>query len=98
MSLRHVALLRFLPDTTSEHVTALMSGLATLPPAIPELREYRFGPDVGLADDNWHFAIVADFDDAAAYERYQVDPEHRALIEKLIVPILEARAAVQHEV
>lgn len=98
MTLRHIALLRFRPGTSDEHVEALMTGLGSLPAAIPELRDYRFGRDLGLSTDNWQFGIVADVDDARAYERYRLHPAHRALIDELISPVLEARASVQYEV
>jgi hypothetical protein len=34
------------------------------------------GPDAGLRDGAWSFAIVNDWVDAAAYRRYDLDEEH----------------------
>ncbi|MEY2456505.1 MAG: hypothetical protein QOK06_1599, partial [Acidimicrobiaceae bacterium] len=58
--LRHVVLFRWKEGTTVEQIAAIEDGLAGLPAAIPELVDYRFGSDAGLADGNWDFAVVAD--------------------------------------
>ena len=95
---RHVALLRFSPESTDEQHQALADGLATLPAAIPAIKGYQFGPDAGDRADNWHFAIVADFDDAEGHRTYVEDPTHRRLIAELVHPIVVDRAAVQYEI
>jgi hypothetical protein len=94
--LRHVALFTWKPDTTAEQVQAYWRGLAGLPSAIPEIRAYRFGPDVGIADGNADFALVADFDDEEAWRTYQHHPEHQRVIADLARPIVETRHAVQY--
>ncbi len=92
---RHVVLLTWKEGTDAAAVRAVAEGLAALPDAIPELREYRFGADLGIADGNADFAIVGDFDDVEAWRRYQEHPEHQRVIVELIRPILASRAAVQ---
>ena len=49
----------------------------------PGTLSYTIGSDLGLRDDNWGFAIVADFTDVDAYRNYDLDPAHN-----------QARAAV----
>jgi hypothetical protein len=90
---RHVSLLKFNDPAAVERVTA---EIAKLPGIIPALREYRFGPDAGLADGNFDLGIVADFDDVAGYEEYRDNPEHRRIIAEVIRPVLADRAAVQY--
>ena len=41
--------------------------------------------------------VVADFDDVDGYLVYRDHPDHQAVIQELIRPILAARAAVQHD-
>lgn len=94
---RHVALFRWGAATTSEAVEALQQALAELPSSIQELRGYRTGPDVGLREGNWDFAVVADFDDVAGWQAYSAHPAHQRLIAELILPMLGERAAVQYE-
>ena len=95
---RHVVMLRWTDTATADDRRAVLDGLASLPPAIPEIRSYRVGVDAGLVPDaNFDLAIVADFDDIAGYLVYRDHPVHQAVIAEHIRPILASRAAVQHE-
>ena len=76
----------------------MSAGLGELPGMIDTIRAYRFGPDVGLAESNFDYAVVADFDDEAGYLAYRDHEAHRELIARHIAPILAERAAVQHVV
>ena len=58
---------------------------------------YRHGPDAGISDGDWDYAVVAVFESEAAYHDYSVDPDHVALIGQHIKPNIAARAAVQIE-
>lgn len=95
--LRHVVLLTYVDDATPEQLDALLTGLGELPAQIEEIRSYQFGLDVCRSDGNAHLAIVANFDDFDAYQRYHVHPAHTELINTLSLPILKARSAVQFE-
>jgi len=64
--LRHAVVFRWKEGTTDAQVAAVVSALRELPAHIPELRSYHFGPDLGLADGNGDFAVVADVDDAVS--------------------------------
>jgi hypothetical protein len=93
--LRHVVCLTWNEGATPAAVAAVADALAELPALIPELRAYSIGPDVGLAPGNADFAIVADFDDADGWRRYQAHPAHQAVLVERIRPILASRVAVQ---
>lgn len=95
---RHVVMLRWTEAATAEQRDAVPTALATLPPQIPEIRSYQVGRDAGhAAPGNYDLVIVADFDDVAGYETYRDNPVHEDVIARFIRPILESRAAVQHE-
>ena len=72
-----------------------MEALAELPDRIPEIRRYAFGADLGLAEGNYDFAVVGDFDDEDAYRRYAAHPEHQRVIAERIRPLIDSRVAVQ---
>ncbi len=93
---RHVVMFQLKPEATDAERVAISSGLAALPAAIDAIRAYRFGPDAGLAPDNWDFVVVADFDDEAGYLVYRDHPAHQAVIADAIKPAISARAAVQY--
>jgi hypothetical protein len=95
---RHVVLLCWKPDATQEARDMVRQALLGLPAEIEELRSYVIGEDVGKTDGNYSMAVVADFDDEAGYLVYRDHDTHQRIIRELIRPILESRAAVQHEV
>jgi stress responsive alpha/beta barrel protein len=96
--IRHVVLFTWTPEATEEQKRAVHAGLATMPAAIGAIRAYKFGPDAGINPANCDYAVVADFDDAAGYVSYRDHPEHRALVENYISPIVASRAAIQFEI
>jgi hypothetical protein len=83
--------------TTEEQRRTVADQLATLPGKIAELRGYHFGPDAGVNPGNADFAVVADFADVDDYLVYRDNPDHRAIIEAYITPIVASRTAVQYE-
>ena len=91
----HVALFTWKPGTTDEQIQALTDALSALPGLIADIRSYRLGSDAGVVEGNDSFAMVAEFDDLDAYERYAADPRHRQVIEQVLRPILATRHAVQ---
>jgi hypothetical protein len=95
--LRHVVTLTFQDDTTTEQVDEIVGRLRALPDAIPELRSYVVGTDVGRSRGNASLAIVADFDSWDGFEAYRDHPAHVAVATEVIVPVLAGRGAVQHE-
>src|SRR3954468_24457644 len=95
---RHVVLMRWKDSATADQKRAAREGLATLPGLIPELRSYQVGEDAGITPQgNSDMAIVADFDDVDAFLVYRDHPAHQDVITRLIRPIFESLAALQHE-
>lgn len=97
MSVRHVALFRWRDRVTSAQVEAVERALRALPGAIPAIRDYRFGRDLGVNEGNADFAVVADFDSLDDYLAYRDHPEHRAFLTGVVGPLLASRVTVQYE-
>jgi hypothetical protein len=93
--IRHVSCLTWSDAATPNAVAAVVAALDALPAQIPDIRAYHVGADLGLADGNADLVIIADFDDVAAWRRYQEHPAHRAVIVEQIRPILAGRTAAQ---
>jgi len=93
--IRHVSLFSFAEGADAVQRAAVTSALEALAREIPELRDYRFGPDAGINADNFDYAVVADFDDVYGYLAYRDHPAHRRVLVEVIAPIISARAAVQ---
>lgn len=95
--LRHVALFRFKPEATNEQIEAAMVALSTLPDKIDALRKFRFGPNAGITEGAWDFAVVAVLDDADDYATYRDHPAHRAVLREAIAPLISETARIQFE-
>ncbi|NNE94448.1 MAG: Dabb family protein [Acidimicrobiales bacterium] len=80
-------------DAVKAEIAAGLNRLATL----DAVTSYHHGPDLGVADGNWDYAIVGDFADEAAYRVYATEDGHLSLINDLIKPNISARAAVQYQ-
>jgi hypothetical protein len=94
---RHVVLFNWTPEATDEQKERVASELGRLPGLIPTLRSYQMGRNAGINPGGYDFGVVADFDDLEGYLAYRDNPEHRAIIETHITPIVAQRAATQYE-
>ena len=95
--IRHMVMFRWTAEATQEQKQRVAAELRRLPALLPVLRAYHVGADLGLVKGNFEFAAVADFDDLEGYQTYRDNPEHRAIIDKHITPIVAQRAATQYE-
>jgi Stress responsive A/B Barrel Domain len=95
--IRHVVVFTWTDGMTPELEDSFAAELRALAPTLPGLRAYHCGPDAGLNEGNFDFAVVADFDDAESYLAYRDDPAHQAIIARYSRPNTKSRAAVQYE-
>lgn len=95
--LRHVVLLQWNDDVDAAHVEATSAALDERVAPIPEIAEYRHGPDLGLADGNFDYAIVGEFASVDDYIVYRDHPDHQAVIAEYIKGHVSARTAVQYD-
>jgi hypothetical protein len=95
--IRHVALFAWTPGATAEQKKRVATELRALRPLMTGVCAYHAGPDAGLADGNFDFAVVGDFADAPSYAAYNDHPATRAVIEQSVRPIMRERVAIQYE-
>jgi Stress responsive A/B Barrel Domain len=95
--IRHTVLFKWAADATGEQKKAAATEVAGLPSIVPSIRAFASGPDARFAENNFDFAVTADFDDEAGYFAYRDDPGHREIVQRHITPIVAQRAAVQYE-
>ena len=95
--IRHVVMFRWRPEATDEQKQRVATELAALPPLMTGLVSFHCGADQGLVAGNADFVVTADFESADAYLAYRHHPEHVAVVERAINPIVEQRTGVQFE-
>lgn len=94
--IRHIIFFKFKADATEPAIADLEASLKGLPGLIAEIRAFSCGRDVLRSARSYDLALIADFDDLAALDRYQVHPDHQAVVAKVKV-LAESVIAVDFE-
>lgn len=95
--IRHIALFKLKDDADPSTKQSLEEGLFLLAQTIPQISSYEYGADLGLRAGNFDFAVVADFEDAEAFEAYVQHPDHQQFLKSRLTPVLADRVSVQFE-
>jgi Stress responsive A/B Barrel Domain len=95
--IRHVVLFAWTAEATQAQRQRVADELGTLPPMMSGLRSFKVGPDAGLVEGNFDFAVVADFENPQSYLAYREHPAHQAIVHQFIRPITRTKASVQYE-
>jgi hypothetical protein len=93
--IRNVVLLRLKPGADRAALAESLDAIEAL--RTPGMHGIRARLDAGLREGNWDGAVVADFEDAAAYQEYDRDEEHNRIRQGMAV-LVETIARCQLEV
>jgi hypothetical protein len=96
--IRHVVLFAWVPEATDKQKHQVAEDLGALPSLLTGLRSFHAGPDAGIIEGNFDFAVVADFEDRESYLAYRNHPAHRAVVDQVINAITKDRVAVQYQI
>ncbi|MEY4373534.1 MAG: hypothetical protein RL219_2303 [Actinomycetota bacterium] len=94
---RHVVMFNFKDGVTDAQIGAYAAAIRNLPSVIPQIRDYRLGPDLGVNPGNFAMVVCGDFASVDDYIAYRDHPEHQRVIKEIGLPIIAQRAAVQFE-
>jgi hypothetical protein len=94
--LRHIVLLRWKPDADEAAREAVREAIAAMPGRTSEIRTLRWGDNVGNRPNAYDFAVVMDFDDRAAFDRYLAGDAHREYVVGPARAAVASIAAIQH--
>jgi hypothetical protein len=90
----NLALYTWREGTTREDVAQVEAALSRMPKVIPVLKEYHFGPSLGLRPGTAEFAVCAVMP-REELGTYLDHPEHQRVVRDVISPLLASRTAVQ---
>lgn len=96
MTIRHIVMWKLgadEADTKALHAEEICRRLMALDGVVPEIEAIDVRPNVAYPGKNWDVALVADFADVAALERYAVHPEHQKVVE-YVRSVASDRAAI----
>jgi frataxin-like iron-binding protein CyaY len=97
MPFRHVVMFKWADHAPDDQADRVREGLNALPPIIDQIRGYVHGTDVGVAEGNFDYVLVADFDNVADFVVYRDHPQHQLFIAEVITGNVAGRAAVQYQ-
>lgn len=81
--IQHLVFFKWSDEATAEQVDEIAEGLGNLPDKIAEIKSFLFGKDVIRSERSYDFALVSEFENLEALDRYQVHPEHQAVVAKV---------------
>lgn len=97
MTIRHLVLFSFPEGRDAAYLEKMQAGLAELAAAVPDIETASWGLDITDESNHYDFALVFDFTDRAAYERYRHHPAHRKFIEDYMRAVPMKKVRVQYE-
>ncbi|KTS01500.1 MULTISPECIES: Dabb family protein [Microbacterium] len=98
MSIRHIVLWKLAADdadTRALHAEQIEERLLGLRDVIDEIEHLEIGRNVVSPQTNWDVALVSQFADADALERYQVHPAHQE-VAAFVRSVVAERACVDY--
>ena len=98
--IQHIVLLKLKPDATAEQKAALLEGLIALKDTISGIESVRGGDDNSPEGKqhgfNWGFVMT--FADADARDASLPHPDHKALGQQLLRPIVDDVLVFDYEI
>ena len=91
----HLVIFTWIAEVKAEQVENLRHALTRLATEFSETASIRHGPDLGFREVNGDYALIATFADRAAWDAYQADPRHKAVVRDFVQPIQASRLTVQ---
>ena len=97
--IRHAVIFTLKAGTPRESVTSALNNAKRLLPAIPGVRSFSMGEDLGLQPGrSGDMAVVAEFDSIDEVKTYLSHPVHLDYIKDNLAGIVETRISVQFEI
>jgi len=98
VSIRHIVLWKLAADdadTRALHAEQIADQLRGLVGVIREIEHLEVGQNVAFPQSNWDVALVSEFADIEALERYQVHPAHQE-VAAFVRSVVAERSSVDY--
>jgi hypothetical protein len=96
--IKHVALIHFKEGTGQAAREAVLAAFRKLPAAIPQVRSYTVGLDLGLLEGNAGIAVVGEFATREDFLAYSQHPAHTDIILPVCGPVMSGYSTAQFEI
>ncbi len=96
--LHHIVVIRLKEGTSEEQAETVLAALAALPAAVPQIRSFTCGRNLGLTPNAADLAFHATFDNADDFAAYRAHPAHVAFGTEVLRPVMESVTPIQFTV
>jgi hypothetical protein len=96
--IKHIALIHFKEGTDQAAREAVLAAFRKLPAAIPQVRSYTVGLDLGLLEGNAGLAVVGEFATREDFLVYSQHPAHTDIIFPVCGPVMSGYSTAQFEI
>lgn len=93
--LTHIVIFTWNVGTCADQVDDLRRALDDLAAVWSGRATFSHGPDLGFREHNGDYALVATLADRAAWDEYQADPRHKAIVREHVTPMQASRLTIQ---
>jgi hypothetical protein len=91
----HIVIFTWVAEVQAAQVEGLRQALNGLAAEFADSATITHGPDLGYRETGGDYALIATFPDRAAWDAYQADPRHKAVVRDFVTPIQASRLTVQ---
>jgi hypothetical protein len=85
----HIVLYKMKPSAGVADEDKLVDAARQVIPTLPGVRNLRVGKSLTGPEKGYSVALVMDFDDAKALEKYRVDAHHQHFVKEVAGPLVE---------
>jgi hypothetical protein len=96
--IQHIVLFTWNDKVPAGHETVAANELRRYAATLDGLVSYHCGPNLGYKDGTLDFGVAAVFEDFAAWQAYDIAPEHDRIRAEIFGPYVDTRAVIQFEV
>lgn len=95
--IHHIVLLRFKAGTPQADIDTAGRELVGLKDIVPEIKRIHWAPNLAPSANEYPWALLVLCTDMAAVNRYLGHPRHVEVVNRYLVPLREARLAIDFE-
>lgn len=97
MTVRHMVLFRFRPDTEPGLRQTILDRLRELPTHHPEMQRFGLGENVSERDDSFSHVMTMEFASVELLREYLNGERHETLVHNWFAPNVAARAIASYQ-
>lgn len=93
--IKHIVLIKWNDGVTPEQVDAVEDAFSEMVETFDYIVSYEYGPDAGIYENEYDYALVAEFETPEQFKSYAEDERHFEIMKEVISPLMADYKALQ---